>query len=87
MAFVVLTLLATWGGFGGTIVQMKRETGEMITSLGFGAANSRMLLGAGLPTRGVTGLTASVLVANMPQLILSFVYLSFNCLITCMLLA
>ena len=40
-----------------------------------------------LPTAGASGLTAAVLIANLPQAILSFLYLMYNGLFTCMHLA
>jgi len=66
---------------------MSKFTAETIISLGFGAVNSNMLLAANLPEKGTGGLASSVLIANLPQLVLSFVYLSYNGLVTCMLLA
>jgi hypothetical protein len=70
-----------------TVEQMQQSTGDTIYSLGFGAVNPNMLLGTELPTSGSSGLASSVLFANLPQIVLSFVYLSYNALITCMLLA
>jgi hypothetical protein len=72
---------------GLTVRQMDWNTYDTIISLGFGAVNSNMLLDIGLPSEGANGLASSVLFANLPQIILSFVYLSYNALITCMLLA
>jgi hypothetical protein len=65
---------------------MQRSTSDTIVSLGFGAANSNMLFNDG-NQKGSGGLAFSVLFANMPQVILSFVYLSLNAFVTCMLLA
>lgn len=62
-------------------------TGNTITSLGFGAVDSRALLNLNLPTDGTSGLVSSVLVANLPQAIVSFLYLMYNGLYTCMHLA
>jgi hypothetical protein len=70
-----------------TIRQMGEDTPDTIISLGFGAVNPNMLLSLGLPSSGTSGLASSVLFANLPQIILSFVYLSYNALITCMLVA
>lgn len=69
-----------------TLAQMKRTTADTMMSLGFGDVNSNMLLNAHLPEEGTAGLTSAVLFANLPQVVLSFVYLSFNSLVTCMLL-
>jgi hypothetical protein len=63
------------------------ETFDTMISLGFGAVNSNMLLNTQLNSTGTDGLTVSVVFANLPQIILSIVYLSYNALITCMLLA
>ena len=49
--------------------------------LGFGAINTAAVLKLPLP-----GLVATVLVANSPQLLLSFLYFAYNGLWTCMLL-
>ncbi|GAB7332209.1 hypothetical protein MBLNU13_g04069t1 [Cladosporium sp. NU13] len=65
---------------------MKRSTSDTIVSLGFGVVNSNMLFNGG-NEQGRGGLAFSVLFANMPQVILSFVYLSLNAFVTCMLLA
>lgn len=69
-----------------TLAQMGRDTADTILSLGFGEVNSNMLLMANLPERGIAELISAVLFANLPQVVLSFVYLSFNALITSMLL-
>jgi hypothetical protein len=86
---LLLTVAITAGSccLGLTISQMSYYTRDTVTSLRFGAVNSNMLLAIGLPSEGANGLASSVLFANLPQIILSFVYLSYNALITCMLLA
>ncbi|KAI7066054.1 hypothetical protein KC340_g14348 [Hortaea werneckii] len=53
----------------------------------FGAVDSRALLDAGLPRLGSESLVLSVLLANLPQAIVSFLYLAYNALFTCMCLA
>ncbi|KAK5135355.1 hypothetical protein LTR08_005297 [Meristemomyces frigidus] len=55
-------------------------------SIGFGAVDSRALLDIGLPQGGSSGLVAAVLLANLPQAIVSFLYLTYNGLLTCMFL-
>ena len=82
-----IALLISCTCLGLTIDQMNKRTADTIVSLGFGAVNSNMLAEIGLPDKGTKGLASSVLFANLPQLVLSFVYLSYNGLITCMLLA
>lgn len=87
ISVLVIGVLVSSACFGGTVAQMHRSTADTIVSLGFGAVNSNMLLNANLPEEGASGLTSSVLFANFPQVVLSFVYLSLNALVTCMLLA
>lgn len=55
--------------------------------MGFGAVNARSLLGIGYNTPGVNALFRNILLANLPQVILSFLYPIYNGLYTCMLLA
>lgn len=87
ISVLVVTLVISCTCLGLTINQMNGQTADTIVSLGFGAVNSNMLADAGLPDKGTKGLASAVLFANLPQLVLSFVYLSYNALITCMLLA
>ena len=58
-------------------------------SLGFGNASSETLItvNGSRDLSGAGGLTLIVLVANSPQIILSFLYFSYNGIFTCMLLA
>ena len=86
LSILAIALLISCGCLGMTVVQMTRSTSDTIASLGFGAVNANMLFNDGRQ-HGISGLAASVLFANMPQVILSIVYLSLNALITCMLLA
>lgn len=58
-----------------------------ITSLGFGTVEADLVVDTGLPENGSHGFAASVLLANLPQLILSLLYMSYNGLYTCMHLA
>lgn len=53
--------------------------------MGFGAVSAETLIGIQLP-RGNAGIMASVLLANAPQALLSFLYLTYNGLFSCMLL-
>ncbi|GAB1740943.1 hypothetical protein NU219Hw_g6013t1 [Hortaea werneckii] len=55
--------------------------------MGLGAVDSRALLNIGLPQRGSGGLVSAVLVANLPQAIISFIYLTYNGLFTSLCLA
>ncbi|CAK4031371.1 Hypothetical predicted protein [Lecanosticta acicola] len=56
-------------------------------SIGWGAVDSRAIIGAGFPSGGSSGLMTSVLLANCPQAIVSFLYLLYNGLMTALLLA
>jgi hypothetical protein len=87
VSLLTVAIAASGCCLGLTIRQMYRGTNDTMISLGFGAVNSKMLLKIGLPRKGANGLASSVLFANLPQIILSFVYLSYNALVTCMLLA
>lgn len=57
-----------------------------LRKLGFGAVTSESLVFS-MDRPGAGGLLANVFVANSPQVILSFLYLNYNGLFTCMLLA
>lgn len=53
--------------------------------LGYGAVNTESLVAWNFPA--TTGLHLTVLIANSPQALLSFLFLTYNGLFTCMLLA
>jgi hypothetical protein len=53
---------------------------KSLYEMGFGTANPNSLVGVAPP-----GLISTVLFANMPQAILSFLYLSYNALYSCVL--
>lgn len=54
---------------------------------GIGAVDPRAFINWTLPTSGAAGLLSNVVVANTPQLLLSFLYLNYNGLMTVMSLA
>jgi hypothetical protein len=54
---------------------------------GFGNIDPRAFISWSLPTSGVGGLVSNVIVANTPQLLLSFLYLNYNGVMTVMSLA
>lgn len=58
---------------------------DHLLSLGFGAVTSESLVNWNLSGSG--GLVLTVLVANLPQALLSFLFLTYNGLYTCMLMA
>lgn len=64
-----------------------RSTGDAALAAGFGAVTSATMVEARLPTTGTSGLLANVLVANLPQLICSCLYLLYNGILTSMCLA
>ncbi|KAI9850909.1 MAG: hypothetical protein M1824_003016 [Vezdaea acicularis] len=73
-------------GYG--ISQMTGPTDiKTLWNLGPGAINSNTLISWNIPSDGVGGLISNVLVANSPQIVLSFLYLTLNGLLSCMLLA
>lgn len=55
--------------------------------LGLGSVSGRTVITTGLPTTGAGGLVANVLLSNVPQLISSMLYFTYNGLFTCMLSA
>lgn len=85
LSLLTAAVLASCTAFGMTTGMMKRTTADTIFSLGFGAVNSNMLYD--WVTMGPEELVYSVLFSNMPQVVLSFAYLLFNALVTCMVLA
>ncbi|KAK5703240.1 hypothetical protein LTR97_004189 [Elasticomyces elasticus] len=66
------------------IEHLRGSSRVSIFKLGFGAVDPRALLNIGLPTTATDGLVASVLLANLPQAILSCLYLMYNGLYTSM---
>ena len=53
--------------------------------LGLESANVRTVISWGLPKAGTSGLIGNILVANLAQPILSFIYFTYNGTFTCML--
>jgi hypothetical protein len=58
-----------------------------LTAQGFGSFSPATVLNVGVPRSGTTGFLLCVLLANLPQLIMSFLYLMYNGLYTSMHLA
>lgn len=73
----ILLIIATEGAAGGS----------SITALGFGSFRPGAIVNIGIPKLGTAGLIGCVLLANLPQLVLSVLYLMYNGLYTCMHLA
>jgi hypothetical protein len=56
-----------------------------LLSTGIGTVSTQTFIFWHLPSSGIVGLLSNVLVANLPQLILSFAYFAYNALFTAML--
>ena len=83
-----ITTLAVAGHLLRTAHATLRENGDdTLNAGGFGAITSETIIGTQLPSTGAHGLLANILVANMPQLIFSCLYLLYNGLFTSMCLA
>lgn len=74
VALIVVSILLALGIVGS-------ETDSLITKVGFGAVDPRTAV-MGMPSN----LISNAVVANTPQLILSFLYFSYNALFTAMLM-
>ncbi|KAF2626657.1 hypothetical protein BU25DRAFT_411632 [Macroventuria anomochaeta] len=81
-ALIIIMILLIWGSKA--IGNYASISSTAIFSLGFGAVDTRALIkgGDGFPT-DMIGL---VLIANLPQVILSFLYFAYNGMFTAMLL-
>ena len=66
-------------------LQIADKSFKGLWDLGFGTVSSQSLLSQNVLS-GKAGVFATVLLANLPQLLLSFLYLTYNGLFTCMLL-
>ena len=88
-SLIVISLIVTGAllDMGVTALSSQSGSGQTLFSLGFGAVDSRTLISAGLPQGGASGLVSAVLLANRPQAILSFLYLAYNGLPTCIFLS
>ncbi|KAK3669847.1 hypothetical protein LTR78_010305 [Recurvomyces mirabilis] len=86
LCLVALITGASLLGAGASNIGQYLGTGSSVFDLGFGAVDSRALLSVGLPQDGAGGLVTAVLLANLPQAVVSFLYLTYNGLLTSMLL-
>ena len=81
IAFIVCATFFFTGTFG-------KGTGpEELLSLGLGAIDARTFISWSLPTEGAVGVLSNIFMANLPQLILSTVYYTYNGLLTCFFLS
>jgi hypothetical protein len=87
----VLTLCIVTLAVAGLLLGMTHSQsnwyGNDMLNPGFGAITAQTMVSASLPSTGARGLLANILVANMPQLIFSCLYLLYNGLFTSMCLA
>jgi hypothetical protein len=60
---------------------------DALVELGFGSFDPSLIINVGIAQEGTAGLTECVMLANLPQVILSFLYLMYNGLYTSMHLA
>lgn len=84
-----IAALIAGGSLLGMGVANLRNYGSTSTAftMGFGNIDSRTMISSTLPQDGSSGLVSAVLLANSPQSIVSFIYLTYNALFTCMLLS
>ncbi|RMY36204.1 hypothetical protein D0865_13702 [Hortaea werneckii] len=68
-------------------LNLENKASASIFETGFGAVDSRALITTKLLQDDFAGLGSAVLLANMPQAVMSFLYLTYNGLFTCMCLA
>ena len=80
-----ITALVVWRA----AVTVSGELGwsDLWKALGLGAITPVTFIRWQLPSRGTRALITNVLVANVPQVVLSFIYFAYNALFTCMSLA
>ena len=71
-------------GFMGRAIATAGATGRTITSFGFGSVNSRTTIDIGTTFSTGKQLLGAVLLVNLPQALLSFLYMMSNGLITSM---
>jgi len=86
MSLCVGAILIAGGLLSMAIQSIVGEQFSML-DLGFGSLRPNAIFNIGIPQSGTTGLIGCVLFANLPQLIVSVLYLMYNSLYTCMHLA
>ncbi|KAF7198361.1 hypothetical protein HII31_00100 [Pseudocercospora fuligena] len=84
---LIIVAIITTGSLLGMGMTQLEGYGASPFHIGFGSIDSRALISSGLPESGANGLISSILLANLPQAIVSFLYLLYNSLLTSMLLA
>lgn len=86
MYILALALVGAFLGVGVASIMGPNDFTTLV-KLGLGAVSSKTLITWNVPSLGSSGLIANVILANLAQPILSFLYFSYNGLITCFLLA
>jgi len=88
MGLIIATLCAAGAllGVGASNTAQYLTRGQTPFSLPFGGVDTRAVINAHLPSGGAGGLVSAVLLANLPQAIVSFLYLMYNGIFTSMLL-
>jgi len=87
LVLCITTLVAAGSLLELAHVQLSGRGYSTLDAGGFGAITSKTLMNTSLPNASTSGLLANILVANMPQLICSCLYLLYNGLFTSMCLA
>ena len=67
------------------VIQTSPYSFSSLLSLGLGTVSVQTIIFWSLPNSGTVGLLSNVLIANLPQLILSIAYFTYNALFTSML--
>ena len=86
LCLVTLVTASILLGMGLRNGRLRSKNFSHLRELGFGAVTSESLIFS-MNRPGYGGLLATVLLANLPQVVLSFLYLNYNGLFTCMLMA
>ena len=81
----ILILAVTYFGIGLDNFRMTSRSLPYLWSLGFGNVRAETVIGS-MNFFGSSGLVAAVLLANLPQIALSFLYFAYNGIFTCMLI-
>jgi hypothetical protein len=83
MTFFVCICLFIFGSLNLGAVGQKANL-QVMWGMGFGTVNPSTIISWRLPSSGAKGLIGNVLAANSAQVILSFVYFTYNGIYTCM---
>ena len=83
--FSIATIIAAGGLYRVAYQRLSTVKGSPLWTSGFGTPNPETI--AGWSLKGTSGIILTALLVNIPQLLLSSLYLTYNGLYTCMLLA